>query len=193
VTIYGYRGGQLWKFVGCVGSPSINLQSAQPGSMTLAMRGQLAADPVNASPPVGWNAITRQQPPIWARGLSRLDGQLARCASYGWNSNTAMSEGENPEAREGFDPPEITGAAQRIDIDPFSSTTLSAGRFGKLRTGDSASFAAMLGTVPGNRIGILHPSNRVTGFGLGGRGDKGVDQIQLTPMLPGQGTFITVF
>ena len=193
VTIYAYRGGLLYKLLGCIGSVSWELTAGQPATMTFALRGQLGADPIAALPANEWSSITRPQAPIWAKGLSRLGGELARCARYTWNANTRMYEGENPEAPEGFDAPEITGAAPRIDIDPFSTTTATPIRFAALRTGASISYAAVMGTVPGNRIGFLHPSNRMSSVGLGERGEKGVDQLQLTPDQPGQGTFITNF
>lgn len=193
VTIYGYMGGLRHRFVGCVGSVSIEAAAGQPGYLNFSMRGQLLGAYEAAALPTGWNSIVRPQSPIWANGISRLDGVLARVANYGWNANNALYDPENPEAPQGYDRPEITAASHSVTLNPFTSTTTSPTRFGKFQVGSSVSFAGMLGSVPGNRIAFTHPSLRVSTFEQGNRGDMSVDQLTLTPDVPGQGTFISVY
>jgi len=193
VTIYMYRGGQRWRFVGCKGSVALEMTAGQPGFITFTMRGQLLAAYEAVPLPTGWNTVSRPQAPIWANGLSRLDRVLARCARYTFAGNNSLFDPENPEAPEGYDAPEITSANSSVTIDPFSSTTNSAGRFGKFRVGTSMPFAGIMGSVPGNRIAVTNPSLRITAYDDANRGDMGVDSLTLMPDVPGQGMFISVF
>lgn len=193
VTIYGYRQGLRWRFVGCVGSVSLEMQAGQPGNLTFNLRGQLAAA-YEASPlPTGWNTIRRPTAPPWMSGVSRLDGDVARCARFTWADGNTLYDPENPEAPQGFDSPIITGAANSMQLDPFSTTSLSPGRFGKFQLGSSFSWAAITGSVAGNRFAISSPSLRITEFGDSNRGELGVDQLTLMPDVPGQGMFISAF
>ena len=193
VTIYMYRGGQRWRFVGCKGSMSLELVDANPGFITFTMRGQLLGAWESAAIPSGWNTVKRPQAPIWANGLSRLDRILARCARYSYNSNVTLYDPENPEAPQGYDSPEITAADSSVTIDPFSSTTNSAGRFIKFQVGTSMPFAAVLGAAVGNRIAVTNPSLRITSYDDANRGEMGVDNLTLMPDVPGQGMFLAVF
>jgi hypothetical protein len=193
VTIYFYRGGQRWRFVGCKGSMSLEMSAGQPGFITFSMRGQLLAAYDTVALPTGWNSITRPQAPIWANGLSRLDRVLARCARYTYNSNVTMYDPENPEAPQGYDAPEITAADSSVTIDPFSSTTNSAGRFGKFQVGTSMPFAGVMGSAVGNRVAVTNPSLRITSYDDANRGEMGVDSLSLMPDVPGQGMFLSVF
>jgi hypothetical protein len=193
VTIYAYRGGQRWRFVGCKGSMSLEMVSGQPGFLTFTMRGQLLAAYEAVPLPTGWNTIARPQTPIWANGLSRLDRVLARCARYTFNNNNSMYDPENPEAPQGYDAPEITEAGSSVTIDPFSSTTNSIGRFGKFQVGTSLPFAGIMGSAEGNRIAVTNPSLRITAYDDSNRGGLGVDNLTLMPDVPGQGMFISVF
>jgi hypothetical protein len=193
VTIYGYRNGLRWRFVGCVGSVALEMSSGQPGFITFSLRGQLLGAYEAVAMPVGWNSVLRPMPPPWLNGLSRLDGVLARCARFSWADGNTMYDPENPEAPQGFDAPIITGAANSVTLDPFSTTTNSPGRFGKFQVGSSVSYGAMLGATVGNRIAISNPSLRITAFSDANRGELGVDNLTLMPDVPGQGMFISVY
>jgi hypothetical protein len=193
VTIYGYRGGMRWRFVGCKGSVALAMTAGQPGFLTFTLRGQLLGAYEAAALPTGWNAVTRPQTPIWANGLSRLDRAVARCANYSWNANNQMYDPENPEAPQGFDSPEITAASGSVTIDPFTTTTNSPGRFGKFQVGTPLPFAGMLGAVVGNRIAVTNPSLRITAYDDANRGGMGVDNLTLMPDVPGAGMFISVY
>ncbi|ONG56969.1 hypothetical protein BKE38_05080 [Pseudoroseomonas deserti] len=193
VTIYVYRGGQRWRLVGCKGSMSLEMVAGNPGFITFTMRGQLLGAYETVALPTGWNTISRPQAPIWANGLSRLDRVVARCARYTYNANVTMYDPENPEAPEGYDAPEITAANSSVTIDPFSSTTNSASRFGKFRVGTSMPFAGLMGSTVGNRIAVTNPSLRISAYDDANRGEMGVDNLTLVPDVPGQGMFLSVF
>lgn len=193
VTIYGYRDGLRHRFVGVVGSVAVQLQAGQPGFLTFTLRGQLIAAYEAEALPVGWNNKTRPQVPIWANGLSRLDRAVARCAQYGWTAQNTLYDPENPEAPQGFDAPIITAANQQVTIDPFATTSASPGRFGKFQAGTDVSFAALLGSGVGNRVGIINPALRITSYSEAVRGELGVDQLQATPAIPGAGIFLSVW
>lgn len=193
VTIYGYRGGLRWRFVGCKGSAALEMRAGQPAFLTFTLRGQLIAAYEPAALVTGWNTIRRPQPPIWANGLSRLDYAVARCATYSYNENVTMYDPENPEAPQGFDSPEITEAAPQVTIDPFSSTTSSPGRFAKYQSGASFPFVGMIGAVAGNRFAITNPALQISQFADGDRGTMGVDGLTFTPSVPGAGMFLCAF
>lgn len=192
VTIYVYRNGLRHRFGGCIGTASLEMTSGQPAFITFTMRGSLLGAYEVAAMPTGWN-VARPQAPIWLNGVSRLDGQLCNCARFTWDLGNAMVDPENPEAPQGFDPPLISEATQRITIDPFTNSTRSPTRFTKYRAGTSLDFAAVLGTVPGNRIAVVMPSGAIIGMDESNRNTLGVDQIQLAPNVPDAGVFVSVF
>lgn len=193
VTAYGYRDGLRFRFVGCVGSVSWDLTSGSTGTLVFTLQGQLLGAYEAASAPVGWNSIRRPQKPLWEEGLSRISGLLGRCSRYTYGLTHTIYNPENPEAPQGYDPPEITEGSSAVTIDPFSSSSASPSRFLSFREGASHSYAAMLGKVPGNRIAFSHPSLRIAEFGDGERGGLDVEALNLIPDVPGQGAFVSVF
>jgi hypothetical protein len=193
VTIYGYRAGLRHRFVGCVGTARLEMTAGQPAFITFTLRGKLLDAYQAAAMPTGWNQIVRAQLPIWAAGLSRLDRALCNCQRFAWDLGVELVDPENPEAPQGFDNPMIVGAAQRIEIDPFTNTTKSPTRFTKYQAGSSVEYAAIIGGVSGNRIGVSMPSGIITSMDESNRNKLGVDQMQLTPNVPDAGVFLAVF
>jgi hypothetical protein len=193
VTIVGYEDGLRHKFVGGVGSPALELTAGGIGFLTFTMRGQVVA--FNEAAPLipGWNDVTRPQPPLWINGTSRLNRQVARISRYQWTGGVQFYDVENPEALEGYDPPQISSAAQQITMDPIVSTITAATLFGRLKSGANLPFGAILGNTLGNRIGITHPALRLTNMAAGDRGGFKADQMTLVPTVAGAGTYITVF
>lgn len=193
LTAYGYRDGLRFRFTGCVGSASWQLTAGGTGMLTFTMQGQLLGAYEAVATPIGWNSIRRPQKPIWAEGLSRISGLLGRCGSYSYGLQHTLYNPENPEAPQGFDAPEITEGSSNVAIDPFSSSTASPGRFLSFKAGTPHSYAAQLGSAPGNRIAFSHPSLRISEFGDGERGGMGVEALNLIPDVPGQGAFVSVY
>ena len=192
VTIYGFRNGLRHKFIGCVGTARVEMTAGQPGFIVFTMRGLLAAAYEAVPLPTGW-ATARPQPPIWANGVSRLDGQLCNCSRFAWDLGVELVDPENPEAAQGFDNPMPVAANQRIEIDPFANSTRSPTRFTKYQAGQAAEFAAVIGQTAGNRVAVSMPSGIITSMDEGERNRLGVDQMQLTPSVPDAGVFLAVF
>ena len=192
VTIYGFRNGMRHRFVGCVGSASLEMNAGQPAFISFTMRGLLLSGYEAVPLPTGWNQVALLQPPVWANGISRLDGLLCNCAKFTWDLGNELVDPENPEAAQGFDNPMIVSAAQKISIDPFANSTRSPTRFSKYQQGQAVEFAAAIGTTPGNRVFVSQPSGIITSMDESNRSKLGVDQMQLTPNVPDAGVFLAV-
>ena len=192
LTIYGFYNGLRHRFVGCVGTARLEMASGQPAFITFTMRGLFLAGYESVALPAGSN-IARLQPPVWLKGVSRLDGALCNCSRFAWDLANELVDPENPEAEQGFDNPIIVAANQRIEVDPFSNSTRSPTRFGKYRNGQAVEFAAVIGQSAGNRVAVSMPSGIITNFDASNRNRLGVDAITLTPNVPDAGVFLAVF
>jgi len=192
LTCYAYEDGLRHKILGCVGSFSIGLAAGRYATLTVRLTGMVAAIAEAASLPSNYTPLTRQ-PPRWANGLSQLNRVLAACATANLDMGVRTNYPENPEAGEGFDAPIITGAAPRITLDPFSHTTNTPTRASAFRAGLSMPFAAIWGSVAGNRFAVSCPSAQVVDLQPQERNELGVDAIALAPDQPNASLFLACF
>lgn len=162
-TIYVYIDGLLWKFTGMAGSWDLDLPAAGIGQMRFTMQGQYNGI-VQAPVPTGivFDA-TGLQPAVFRDGVCRLDKQVARVSRLTFNGGVQLFDPENPEADEGYDAAVATGRQTGGSMDPLMSVTETVQRTTDFRNGVAQSIGAALGTVAGNRFGVVVPLAQLTG------------------------------
>ncbi|MBS7810533.1 phage tail tube protein [Roseococcus pinisoli] len=91
VTIYVYKDGWLWKFVGCVGSVRVQLTTGGIAMLAFTMQGQFLGQGA-AALPTALTAGTAVSPPIFKKGRSRLLGELARTSSLTFDLGVSVQQ-----------------------------------------------------------------------------------------------------
>jgi len=193
LTIYGYRDGLRWRFVGALGTASLSLPTGGIAMLEFQMRAVLVAAGESVAMPSGWNAIQRPTPPRFVNGMCQLDRQLAqaRTVSYALGITTQLPD--NPEALDGYDPAIPTERAVTGSLDPLMNTTSYAALFGKFQGGTNMPLATILGTTPGNRFSVVVPQARATQNNPGERDGQGVNNVNFAADGPDASFFLASF
>jgi len=190
LTVYAWTDDLRHRITGCKATSfAIGLTDAKPAQLRINFTGQVVDRFQNVSRPSGYAPVTRQ-PPVWRAGLSRLARALAACRSATFDMGLRSAYPENPEALQGYDPAAITGAAPRISLDPFSHTTNSPLRAAAMDANTAIPYAAVWGTVAGNRFALSCPSAVVLDLNPDERMELGVDTIVLGPDQPNAAFFL---
>lgn len=192
VTIYGYKGGLRHRFVGCQGSFRLEMTAKQPAMLVFVLKGVILDAYQPVALPTGWNTA-RSQPPAWIGGISQLDQAKCTCQRFNFDFGVQSVYPDDPEGAQGYDTPQITGADQRIEIDPYTNTTRSPTRFTKYQAGQAVQYAAMIGSTAGNRLSLSVPSAIITSMDEGNREKLMTDQMQLATNVPDASVFLAVF
>lgn len=191
-TCYAYVDGLRHRILGMKGSWSIGMRSGAPATITITLTGIVAAYNEAVATPTGFVPVTRQGP-RWAAGIAQLNRANMACATLNADMAVRTYYPENPEGTEGYDPPIITGAGPRVTIDPYSHTTNTPTRTGAFRAGTPLPFAAMWGSVAGNRFSLCGPSNQIIDLQPAERAELGVDAIAMQPDTGDASLFLACF
>jgi hypothetical protein len=192
LTAYAFMDGLRHKVLGCRGTFGIGLRAGQPASLVARLTGIVSGYNEAIALPTGYVPVTRQAP-RWAGGVSQLNRALARCASLSFDMNVRSYYPENPEATEGYDPPILTGAGARFNVDPASNTTNTPTRTTAYRAGTQVPLVAVWGSVAGNRFALSCPSAQIVNLQPSERAELGVDAIALMPDQPNAVAFLACF
>lgn len=171
---------------------AVGLTDGRPAALLMTFTGQVASRYQNVARPGNYTPVTRQ-PPVWRGGLSRLNRALAACQSANFDMGLRTAYPENPEAAQGFDPAILTGRAPRVTLDPFSHSTNSPTRSGAMDANTPIPYAALWGSVAGNRFALCTPSAVIVDLNPQERNELGVDAIALAPDQPNAGWFLACF
>jgi hypothetical protein len=178
VTLYFYADGIRWRFVGCVGTWSLELTTGEIGYMVFRMRGQLLGEDTSALP-AGWSTVTRPTPPRWVNGRSQLRRVKAQLRSLRLEAGVGVVLPDDPEALEGVAPAVPIERAGIGTMDPLMDTTTQVALFNAIKDGANMPFMAIVGSTAGNRFLILAPAARVQARGLGNREGLGSNEIRV--------------
>lgn len=194
LTAYAYQAGRLAIGVGCIAvAPRIRLTAAGMAMLEFDLMGTLAAVPAEAALPAGASAVSRPTPPIWRNG----ECQLGRAPVNGAEATFALgSTGilpPNPENPNGFDVAELMGRSPTAEVSCYANSTASPTRETLMRDGGNTLFSAIIGTTPGNRIGLLFSPGRITSIRAGEREGADIETYRLEPVLAGGSLMISSF
>lgn len=196
LTAYFYYAGQLLRAVDChLSNPVLELTPGQPAMLSGTLIGVLVANAAEQALPVGaaTAAASRQTPPIWIGGEAQLGRSLLRCASLSVALGTSVVLPENPENANGFDAAQIVGRAVSANLVAYANSTTSPTRFAAYRAGARTNLSVVLGSVAGNRFGMVLPLLAIAGNQPGDRNGLATDALTLVNAKPGAGLFITSF
>lgn len=194
LTVYAYQAGRLFIGVGCVAvNPRIRLSAAGMGMLEFDLMGVSAGVPAEVALPAGASAVVRPTPPTWRDGECQLGRALVRGAEAVFGLGAGAMLPPNPEAANGFDVAELMTRNPVAEVTCYANSTASPGRETAMRNGDASLFSAILGTVAGNRIGLLFSPGRITNITAGEREGADVETYRLEPVLAGGSLMVSAF
>jgi hypothetical protein len=163
------------------------------GMLEFDIMGVLAAVPAEVALPAGASAVVRPTAPIWRDGECQLGRALVRGADavFGLGSGAMMPP--NPENPNGFDVAELMTRNPTAEVTCYANSTASPVRETAMRAGTDTVFSAILGTVAGNRIGLLFSPGRIMEIAPGEREGADVETYRLEPALAGGSLMISAF
>jgi hypothetical protein len=193
VTLYSYADGLVWKFVGAMGSWSIELTSGGIGFLTFDMKAQPIAYGSTVALPAAALGISRQTPPRFINKKMQMGGETARLRSLVCNANVTVVLPDNPEAAQGVDAAVPTSRQVSGTLDPLMTTNNSSSRWSRFSNGSSNSLLAIIGAGAGNRFALGLPAVRTVRLNPSLRDELGVDAIGFEADGPDASVFLTAY
>jgi hypothetical protein len=190
-TVYIYIDGAHWRFVGCVGSWSLELTTGGIGFLSFDLQAQFAAYS-GAAVPGNWVPSTLQ-PPRFVSGRCQLNRALARSRTLTLNAGVNTVLPDNPEAPQGYDAALPVSRASGGSIDPLTDTVSSFNLFTAFQAGTPMPLMAKIGNTAGNRFLVIMPSIKASGFAPGDRDSLAQDSITFTSDLANAGLLLTAY
>jgi hypothetical protein len=178
VTLYFFADGIRWRFVGCVGTWSLELTTGEIGFIVFQMRGQLLDESTSALPD-GWSTVNRPTPPRWVNGRAQLRRVKAQLRSLRIDAGVGVVLPDDPEALEGVGPAVPIERASVGTLDPLMDTTTQVALFSAIKDGANMTLMAIIGSTAGNRFLVTVPAARVQARGLGNREGLGSNEIRV--------------
>lgn len=189
VSIYIYRNGYRWRFVGCMGNVRLELTTGGMGMLVFSLMGQELDQGASANPS-GINSGVALSPPIFQNGKFRLMGNKVNPRSVRWDLGVGVSLPPDPDALNGVAPGVAVGRTTTVDLDPLIDTTAQATLWGQFRGGTTGGLYAQLGTTAGNRFMISQPGVRIVSNDPGSSDGFTNNQLRAQANSPDAGLFI---
>ena len=173
VTVYLYKDGVLWTFVGCSGTASLELTTAGLGFINFEFTAVVGAKSVTALPAGAATAAATRAlivPPRLVNTKIQLNRANAQVKTLTINAGVNTVLPDDAEGADGY------GAAIPVErdvagsMDPYINTTTTAALFTAFRAGTSMPLMAMLGSTAGNRFVAVLPAVKAVAMDPGDRG-----------------------
>ena len=157
----------LYKVVGARGNATLKLQSGNIGRISFTFTGMFVSK-TDASVPTGL-VYDATRPPVWKGGKALVNRVVSAMASLSIEFGNQMTNPDNPNAAEGFDPSIITARNMTGSCDPLETLVATRDSMAALRAGAQQIIHASYGQVAGNRIGLTIPAGFYTNLQPGDR------------------------
>jgi hypothetical protein len=191
-TLYFYADGLRWRFLGCVGTWSVEMTTGGVAFLVFTMRGQFL-DTTATALPAGWNTTNPLTPPRFVGGLCQLDNSKAQVRSLTFDAGVNVILPDDPEASDGVGPALPISRASGGRLDPLMNVTNYVSLFDKFRVGTPMALGAIVGTTAGNRFLIMSPAAKVLQNDPTNRDGLGANSMTFAADGPDAGTFLCAF
>lgn len=172
-TIYLYKDGVLWIFVGCSGTWSLEITTGGLGFINFDLRAVYSAKSATALPAAAATAAATRAlvvPPRLVNTKVQLDKVNAQIKTMTLNAGIEVTLPEDPEGADGYGAAAAVSRDVTGNLDPFINTSGTVALFNKFRAGTSVTLMALLGSTAGNRFAISCPAVKAIGMDPGERG-----------------------
>lgn len=158
-TIWVYTDGIVHKFSGCMGNPSISMQAASKGQITLTMQGSWYETTTAALP----SAATFISPPIFKSGTLTLDAYSPLVDQVSIDIGNTLILRPSVGTASGISTAWITARKPTITLAPETSALATYDPWAQWLASTSVDFQAVLGGTANNIITIDCPAIQLTG------------------------------
>jgi hypothetical protein len=173
VTVYLYKDGILWTFVGCSGTASIEVVTGGLCFVTFEMRAVFGAKSATALPAgAATAAATRAAivPPRLVAGKVQLNKTAAQIKTLTINAGVNVILPDDPEGADGYGPSVPVERDVGGSLNPYINTATAVGLMTNFRTGVSMNLMALVGSTAGNRFLFVCPAVKNVAMDPGDRG-----------------------
>ncbi|KAA0572214.1 hypothetical protein FZ983_32100 [Azospirillum sp. B21] len=167
LTFYLYQDGVLYKVAGCRGNATLRLTSGNVGRISFTFTGMFVSKTDAAVP--GGLVYDATRPPVWKGGKALVNRVVSAMASLSVEFGNQMTNPDNPNAAEGFDPSIITARNMTGSCDPLETLIATRDSMAALRAGTQQIIHASYGQAAGNRVGLTIPAAFYTNLQPGDR------------------------
>jgi hypothetical protein len=167
LTFYLYQDGVLYKVAGCRGNATLRLTSGNVGRISFTFTGMFVSK-ADAAVPAGL-VYDATRPPVWKGGKALVNRVVSAMASLSIEFGNQMTNPDNPNAAEGFDPSIITARNMTGSCDPLETLIATRDSMAALRAGTQQIIHASYGQAAGNRVGLTIPAAFYTNLQPGDR------------------------
>ncbi|MGF7178436.1 hypothetical protein [Azospirillum doebereinerae] len=191
LTFHLFMDGLKYIVAGCRGNATLKLQSGNIGRISFTFTGMFVSK-ADAPVPTGL-VYDSTRPPIWKGGKALIDRGVAAMASLSVEFGNQLTNPDNPNAAEGFDPSIITARNMTGNCDPLETLVATRDSMAAFRTGTPKILHAAYGTVAGNRIGLTIPAAFYTSLAPGDRNGLMTNTHQFACTGEDAGSFLCLF
>lgn len=173
VTLYLYRDGVLWTFVGCSGTVSLELTTAGLGFLVFELRAVFGAKSTTAVPAGAATAASARAlitPPRLVGGKIQLNRANAQVKTLTINNGVNVTLPDDPEGQDGYGPSVPVERDVAGSLNPYINTTTTQTLFTNFRNGTAMPLMGLLGSTAGNRFLFTCPAIRAVAMDPGERG-----------------------
>jgi len=191
VTLYVYKDGKLKKVTGCRGTVTVKLTSGGVGRISVEFSGMWGGETDEPVPSDLVHDTTR--PPVWRGGRALIQRSPAAMASLSVQTGNTLTNPDNPNSPEAFDPAVITARNVTGSCDPLEELVATRNTMALLRSGTPQILLADYGTTAGNRPLVMLPAAQVTQRKEGDREGMAVDQLTFAGTGRDAGAFLAFY
>jgi len=175
VTFYFYNDGIRYVMVGARGNATFRLESGGPGVISFDFRCMFVSKTDVALPTITYDTT---RPPIWKGGSFTINQVASAGAAMTLDCGNQLTNPDNPNATEGFDPAVITMRNMQGTINPNETLIATRDIMNDFRTQTKRPLHAHFGSTAGNRVGLTIPSALYTGSTPGDRNGIRIVDVQ---------------
>ncbi|MBK3734950.1 hypothetical protein GAY29_17945 [Azospirillum brasilense] len=193
VTLYAYRDGKLLKVTGARGTATLEFTSGGVGRMRCTFTGMFGSQTDAPVPAPSTMPTDSTRPPIWKGGRALVNRSKAAMASLSIDFGNQMTNPDNPNAAEAFDPAVITARNMTGSSDPLEELVATRDAIADFRAGAAQPIGLSYGAVAGNRVGLTIPAATYTNVQPGDRGGLATQGLQFACTGQDAGAFLTLY
>lgn len=161
-----YMDGQLYKLAGARGTMKFALTSGGIGKMSFDFKGMFISKTDAALPTPTYDS---SRPPLYKVSTVLMNRLVAAINSFNFDMGNTLTQPDNPNAQEGYDPTEITARKMTGSMDPKETLVATRNIMADFRAGTKRILHSRYGTSTGNKIAITIPQALYKGQSPGER------------------------
>lgn len=158
LSLEAYMDGVRYRFSGVRGDASFSMNAAGACWADITLRGMYTSKADAAVPVVTYDGT---RPGTFRASRMTVNRQLAALQTFGLNLGNQLVFPPNPNAAEGFDPPNIMSRRVGGSIDPLATLVATRDLMNDFRMGNEMPIHGRVlggvGAVAGNRVGLTVP------------------------------------